>query len=91
MFSFLCFAVCIKNQEPDITEIYVDELLKAWNIKERLLDGKHPRSVAYLLEYKNTTTSFIARPVDKVPNLKAPEVGLSDPIVIEEGVTPCLF
>jgi hypothetical protein len=42
-------------------------LVKAWNIREPLGDGEHPRSAAFLLEYKNIGSSFIARPADSVP------------------------
>ena len=58
--------------------------MKAWNIREPLGDGEHPRSAAFLLEYKNTGSSFIARPVDSVPDFDSSEEISAEPIQLDE-------
>ena len=47
-------------------------------------DGEHPRSAAFLLEYKNTGSSFIARPVDSVPDFDSTEEISTEPIQLDE-------
>ena len=70
--------------EPTLSEVRAAELVKAWNIRELLADGEHPRSAAFHLEYKNIGSSFIARPVDGIPELDITEEVAADPIQLDE-------
>ena len=70
--------------EPALSEVRISELVKDWNIREPLGDGEHPRSAAFLLEYKNTGSSFIARHVDTVPEFDSSEEISAEPIQLDE-------
>ena len=70
--------------EPALSEVRAASLVKAWNIRELLADGEHPRSAAFLLEYKNVGFSFIPRPVDNIPELDITEEVAADPIQLDE-------
>ena len=70
--------------EPALNEVRLLELVKAWKIREPLGDGEHPRSAAFLLEYKNVGSSFIARPVDSIPEFDSFEDTAAEPIQLDE-------
>lgn len=70
--------------ESDVSEVRGAELIKAWNNREPLADGDHPRSASFLLEYKNIGSSFIARPVDSIPELYFTKKAAADPIDLDE-------
>ena len=70
--------------EPSLNEVRLSELVKAWNIREPLADGEHPRSAAFLLEYKNIGSSFIARPMDNIPEFDTSAEAAVDPIQLDE-------